>query len=168
MAKILILSAVVFTLACFPDQGLAKTETLVYGTTEKVIDMDPANAYDFHTWEIFYNIYQGLLTYPPGKTDLTPELAKSYDISADGKEYTFKLRTGLKPGLCGRQRLFNTPKWSNELDDGCERLIINETRQLPHNSRVSVVQAHLLYPKSFTSPDKSKNLTEYFKKKLMK
>lgn len=30
--------------------------------------------------------------------------------------------------------LFNTPKWSNELDGGCERLIINETRSLPHNS----------------------------------
>jgi len=71
-------------------------ETLVYGTTEKVIDMDPANAYDFHTWEIFYNIYQGLLRYPPGKTNLVPGLAKSYDISADGKEYTFKLRKGLK------------------------------------------------------------------------
>jgi ABC-type transport system substrate-binding protein len=37
--------------------------TLVYGTTERVTDMDPANAYDFHTWEIFYNIYQGLMGY---------------------------------------------------------------------------------------------------------
>jgi peptide/nickel transport system substrate-binding protein len=58
--------------------------------------MDPANAYDFHTWEIFYNIYQGLLKYPPGKTNLVPGLAESYEISADGKEYTFKLRQGLK------------------------------------------------------------------------
>jgi peptide/nickel transport system substrate-binding protein len=73
-----------------------KPVALVYGTTEKVIDMDPANAYDFHTWEIFYNIYQGLLKYPPGKTNLVPGLAESYEISADGKEYTFKLREGLK------------------------------------------------------------------------
>jgi len=71
-------------------------QTIVYGTTEKVIDMDPANAYDFHTWEIFYNIYQGLLRYPPGKTNLVPGLAESYSISADGKEYTFKLRQGVK------------------------------------------------------------------------
>ena len=28
-------------------------KVLVYGTTEKVSDMDTANAYDFHTWEIF-------------------------------------------------------------------------------------------------------------------
>jgi len=58
--------------------------------------MDPANAYDFHTWEIFYNIYQGLLRYPPDSTKLIPGLAESYDISSDGKEYTFKLREGLK------------------------------------------------------------------------
>jgi len=89
------LGTVIVILACIPARGMAK-ETLVYGTTEKVIDMDPANAYDFHTWEIFYNIYQGLLRYPPGKTNLVPGLAKSYDISADGKEYTFKLRKGLK------------------------------------------------------------------------
>lgn len=94
-AKCLMLGIVIVALACIPARGLAK-ETLVYGTTEKVIDMDPANAYDFHTWEIFYNIYQGLLRYPPGKTNLVPGLAKSYDISADGKEYTFKLRKGLK------------------------------------------------------------------------
>ena len=36
--------------------------TLVYGTTDKVTDMDPASAYDFHTWEIFQNVELG----PPG------------------------------------------------------------------------------------------------------
>jgi peptide/nickel transport system substrate-binding protein len=70
--------------------------TLVYGTTEKVTDMDPANAYDFHTWEIFYNIYQGLLGYPPGKTNLVPGLAESYEVVDDGKGYVFKLKEGLK------------------------------------------------------------------------
>jgi peptide/nickel transport system substrate-binding protein len=88
--KLLLLFAIIAALAVLPAKGFAQ-ETLVYGTTEKVIDMDPANAYDFHTWEIFYNIYQGLLKYPPGKTNLVPGLAESYDISSDGKEYTFKL-----------------------------------------------------------------------------
>ncbi len=93
--KLFLFCMLMVTLAFLPGQSFAK-ETLVYATTEKVIDLDPANAYDFHTWEIFYNIYQGLLRYPPGKTDLVPGLAKSYDISSDGKEYTFKLRKGLK------------------------------------------------------------------------
>jgi peptide/nickel transport system substrate-binding protein len=96
--KVLKLIGVCFLAAglmLFASNSFAK-KAIVYGTAEKVIDMDPANAYDFHTWEIFYNIYQGLLRYPPGKTNLVPGLAKSYSISADGKEYTFKLREGVK------------------------------------------------------------------------
>jgi len=89
----MLILAVVFAAA---DVMAKKKVVLVYGTTEKVTDMDPANAYDFHTWEIFYNIYQGLLGYPPGKTNLVPALAESYSISDDGKAYTFKLKKGLK------------------------------------------------------------------------
>jgi peptide/nickel transport system substrate-binding protein len=69
--------------------------TLVYGTTEKVTDMDPANAYDFHTWEIFQNIYQGLVAYTPGTTDLVPALAESWTASAKSDQFTFKLRKGV-------------------------------------------------------------------------
>ncbi len=108
--KLLMVFAVAAMLAFFPAQSFAK-ETLVYATTEKVIDLDPANAYDFHTWEIFYNIYQGLLRYPPGETNLVPGLAESYDISADGKEYTFKLRKGLK-FTDGSACDANAVKWS--------------------------------------------------------
>jgi peptide/nickel transport system substrate-binding protein len=74
----------------------AAKDTLVYGTTEKVTDMDTANAYDFHTWEIFQNINQGLLTYKPGTTEVIPGLAESYTVNDKGDEYTFKLRKGLK------------------------------------------------------------------------
>jgi peptide/nickel transport system substrate-binding protein len=103
--------AVVLYFLLKPKVPVVEKISLLYGTTEKVIDMDPANAYDFHTWEIFYNIYQGLLKYPPGKTNLVPGLAKSYDISADGKEYTFKLREGLK-FTDGTPFDANAVKWS--------------------------------------------------------
>jgi peptide/nickel transport system substrate-binding protein len=110
IAKLVLLFFVLAGLAFVPAQGFAK-ETLVYGTTEKIIDMDPANAYDFHTWEIFYNIYQGLLKFPAGKTNLVPGLAESYEISDDGKEYTFKLRKGLKFSD-GTSFDANAVKWS--------------------------------------------------------
>jgi len=74
----------------------AEPTTLVCGTTEKVTDMDTASAYDFHTWEILQNIYQGLLAYTPGTTELVPGLAESYTVNAAGDEYTFKLRQGQK------------------------------------------------------------------------
>ena len=49
----LFLVVVVASVAFLPGQTFAKKQTLVYGTTEKVTDMDPASSYDFHTWEIF-------------------------------------------------------------------------------------------------------------------
>jgi peptide/nickel transport system substrate-binding protein len=96
VCKVTALFLVAVSLAFIPTAvQAAKKDTIVYGTTEKVSDMDTAKAYDFHTWEIFYNIYQGLLQYPAGKTNLVPGLAESYSISKDGREYTFKLRKGL-------------------------------------------------------------------------
>lgn len=76
-------------------QEEAAKETLVYATSEKITDMDPANAYDFHTWEIFRNISEGLLKYKPGTTELLPGLAKSYTVNDAGDVYTFKLREGI-------------------------------------------------------------------------
>ncbi|MCX7037678.1 MAG: ABC transporter substrate-binding protein [Spirochaetes bacterium] len=83
-------------LALAVSSAWAAESILVYGTTEKVTDMDPANAYDFHTWEIFQNIYQGLVAYAPGTTDLVPALALSWTANAAGDEFTFKLRKGVK------------------------------------------------------------------------
>ncbi len=94
MKKILVLLLVLgFALAV--SSAWAQS-TLVYGTTDKVTDMDPASAYDFHTWEIFQNVSSGLLAYTPGTTNLVPALATGYTINAAGDEYTFKLRKGVK------------------------------------------------------------------------
>lgn len=76
--------------------GKSTSGTLVYGTTDKVTQMDPASAYDQHTWELFNNIDESLLTYKPGTTEIIPGLAQSYTVNDKGDEYTFKLRKGLK------------------------------------------------------------------------
>ena len=77
-------------------QKVEKRDVLLYATTESVTDMDPAEAYDFHTWEIFQNTFQGLLKYKPGTTTLVPGLAESYSVNEKGDVYTFKLRDGIK------------------------------------------------------------------------
>jgi peptide/nickel transport system substrate-binding protein len=43
-------------------------------------------------------VMEGLVSYPPGiiNTDFQPALAESWDVSEDGKAYTFKLRKGVK------------------------------------------------------------------------
>jgi peptide/nickel transport system substrate-binding protein len=58
--------------------------------------MDPASAYDFHTWELFDNIDESLLTYKQGTSEIIPGLAESYTVNKAGDEYVFKLRKGLK------------------------------------------------------------------------
>ena len=75
----------------------APAEPLIIGTTDSISDLDPAETYDFHTWEIFHNTADTLLTYIAGTTDLQPGLAEDMpEVSEDGLEYTFKLREGLK------------------------------------------------------------------------
>jgi len=91
--SLLAASLALMLIACGQSQ---KGSTLVYGATEKVTDMDTASAYDFHTWEIFQNIDQGLLTYKPGTTEIAPGLAESYTVNDKGDQYTFNLRKGLK------------------------------------------------------------------------
>src|SRR3954468_3732233 len=41
-------------------------------------------------------MYEGLVRYKSGSTDVEPALAEKWDVSADGKEYTFHLRSGVK------------------------------------------------------------------------
>jgi peptide/nickel transport system substrate-binding protein len=79
-----------------PAPSTPEKEALIIGTTDHVTDLDPAETYDFHTWEVFHNTADTLLTYVAGTTDLQPGLAEAMpEVSEDGLEYTFKLRDGL-------------------------------------------------------------------------
>ncbi len=64
--------------------------------TDKITELDTANAYDFYTWEIMNNVMGGLVRYKPGTTELEPYLAESWEVSDDGLVYTFHLRQDLK------------------------------------------------------------------------
>jgi peptide/nickel transport system substrate-binding protein len=75
-----------------------KPTSIIIGTTDKISDMDPANAYDFYTWEVLNNVAEGLMKYTPGGTNLELGLAQSYTISTDGLVYTFNLKPNLKFG----------------------------------------------------------------------
>ena len=56
---------------------------------DDVATLDPAIGYDWQNWSM-------IKSYEPGTTELRPGLAESYDISEDGKVFTFKLREGVK------------------------------------------------------------------------
>jgi peptide/nickel transport system substrate-binding protein len=69
--------------------------TLVFGAAGDPTMLDPAFGSDGETFRISRQVFDGLLTTKPGSADLAPSLAKSYDVSDDGLEYTFHLQEGV-------------------------------------------------------------------------
>ena len=63
---------------------------------DDVATLDPAIGYDWQNWSMIKSLFDGLMDYEPGTTVLRPDLAESYEISPDGKTFTFKLRSGVK------------------------------------------------------------------------
>lgn len=63
---------------------------------------DPLTGYSVDSWEILRAVTRQLVTYPGSPqslkddTTLVADLAKSWDVSADGKTYTFHLRDGIR------------------------------------------------------------------------
>lgn len=58
-------------------------------------DLDPALNYDTTSNELVSEMYDTLVTYKGASSNIVPALAQSWDVSADGKTYTFHLRHGV-------------------------------------------------------------------------
>lgn len=78
--------------------GGATADKLVIGTTDSLQNsFDPAQAYDYFGSEVVQNTAETLVSYAPGSTKPTPQLATELPkASSDGLTYTFQLRTGVK------------------------------------------------------------------------
>jgi ABC-type transport system substrate-binding protein len=77
--------------------GSKDPTTLTVATIGDALTMDPAWAYDTASGEVIQNVYETLIFYDgeePAK--FVPQLADSWDLSADGKTYTFHLHPGVK------------------------------------------------------------------------
>ncbi len=78
------------------DESSDEAGPIVMGTTSAPSTLDPAAAWD-GSWELFRNIYQTLLSYPPGATTPQPDAAENckFDDSAS-RVYRCTLRDDLK------------------------------------------------------------------------
>ena len=90
----------VATAFALPAAVLAATpqDTLVVTwAIDDIITMDPGEAFEISAGEVMGNTYDRLLRYDvndPSK--LVPDIAKSWNVSPDGKTYTFEIKPGLK------------------------------------------------------------------------
>lgn len=74
----------------------AKQKIFVFGQGSDPRGLDPAYVDDGESANPIVNIYDGLVRYKPGNTEIEPALATEWSSSPDGKEWTFKLRQGVK------------------------------------------------------------------------
>lgn len=75
----------------------AGASTLVYCAEGSPSGFDPGQYTDGTTFDASaHALYNGLVQFKIGSTDIEPGLAESWEVSEDGKQYTFKLRQGVK------------------------------------------------------------------------
>lgn len=74
----------------------AASKTLVYSQASDPRGLDPAYVDDGESAKVMVNVYEGLLKYKDGSTEVAPSLATSWTISKDGRIYTFNLRKNVK------------------------------------------------------------------------
>jgi ABC-type transport system substrate-binding protein len=100
LKTMLLAGAAALALACATLPAAAQdikpggTMTVTY--KDDVSTLDPAIGYDWQNWSMIKSLFDGLMDYKPGTTDLVPDLAESFTVSPDGLTYTFKLRQGVK------------------------------------------------------------------------
>lgn len=95
MKKLAKLSAI--ALALTAGSALAAPKTLVYCLEASPTYLSPVFATDGASFDaISRPVYNKLTDFKEGTTDVIPSLAESWEISEDGKVYTFHLRKGVK------------------------------------------------------------------------
>ncbi|MFF2091755.1 ABC transporter substrate-binding protein [Paenibacillus sp. NPDC058174] len=77
------------------EGGKVEGGSVVVSIPQDLDYLDPHLAVAAGTQEVLFNVFEGLLK-PNEKGELYPAIAESYEVSPDGRVYTFKLRSGVK------------------------------------------------------------------------
>ncbi|MEC0369408.1 ABC transporter substrate-binding protein [Paenibacillus chibensis] len=92
-------------------------DTLVFGRGGDSVALDPAIVTDGESLKIGHQVFDSLLEYKEGETEVQPALAESWQVSPDGLKYTFKLRQGVKfhdgTDFNADAVVFNFKRWSD-------------------------------------------------------
>jgi peptide/nickel transport system substrate-binding protein len=64
-------------------------QTFVFGAQGEPVQLDPAVITDGISWRITCQIYDGLVKYKGATTEVEPSLAQAWEVSPDGRVWTF-------------------------------------------------------------------------------
>jgi ABC-type transport system substrate-binding protein len=99
MRQFLRMSTMAALLALMPLAAKADTPkqggSIIVTFKDDMATLDPAIGYDWTNWSMIKSLYSRLMDYKPGTSELIPSLAESFEVSADGLTYTFKIRKGV-------------------------------------------------------------------------
>ncbi|WP_261381473.1 ABC transporter substrate-binding protein [Paenibacillus cremeus] len=100
-----------------PAPGKKVQDTLIVGRGGDSANLDPAIVTDGESIKIAQQVFDKLLEYKPGTTEVQPGLAESWKVSPDGLVYTFTLRKGVKfhdgTDFNADAVVFNFNRWSD-------------------------------------------------------
>jgi len=81
-------------LSCTKRQSEATT--VIFGRAGDSVGLDPARESDGESFAVSEQIFDCLIEFNPGTTEIIPSLAEKWDISKDNLVYVFYLRKGVK------------------------------------------------------------------------
>lgn len=71
-------------------------DTFIFGAQGEPVCLDPAIITDGISGRVINQVFEGLVKFDKNTTNVVPSLAEKWTTSADGKEWTFTLRAGVK------------------------------------------------------------------------
>ena len=74
----------------------AAAQTFVFGAQGEPVQLDPAVITDGISSRITRQVFDGLVRYKGATTEVEPALAEKWDVSRDGRVWTFQLRRAVK------------------------------------------------------------------------
>jgi ABC-type dipeptide transport system, periplasmic component len=95
----------------------SKSTSFVFASSADPVLLDPALVSDGESLRITNQIFQSLVGFKPGGSEVVPQLATSWKPSANALSWTFKLKTGVKfsdgTPLNAAAVCFNYDRWFN-------------------------------------------------------
>ena len=163
-ATLTLVAASLFLAACDQSGSAAKetakaetakpsgNNTFVYCTAKAPLGFSPALVMEGTSYNASsQQVYNRLVEFKKGSTDLEPALAESWEISDDGLTYTFHLRKGVK--------FHTTKEFTPTRDFNADDVVFSFQRQLdPNHSYHNVSKGTYPYFKAMKFPDLLKSV----------